>query len=186
MSMIGAVGIGASAAGGIFQAVGASKQGQAQQQMYDYQASVATLRANIDKQNAEYASQQGEQQAQQYGMQAAQRQGQIVAAQGASGLNVNAGSNRQVQTSQATVTALDLDTIRSNAAKTAYNFNTQAVYDQAQAGIDVMAGQNAAQAGQINAGTSLLSAAGSVSSQWMRASQLGMFPQGGSGNLFGS
>lgn len=183
--MIGAVGIGASAAGGIFQAVGASKQGQAQQQMYDYQASVATLRANIDKQNAEYATQQGEQQAQQYGMQAGQRQGAIVAAQGASGLNVNAGSNKQVQTSQQTVTALDLDTIRSNAAKTAYNFNTQAVYDTAQSGIDVMAGENAAKAGNINAASSLLSSAGSVSSQWMRASQLGMFSGTSSASSFG-
>lgn len=185
MSMIGAIGIGASAAGGIFQAFGASKQGQAQQQMYDYQAAIATMRSNVDKQNAEYATQQGEQQAQQYGMQAGQRQGQIVAAEGASGLNVNAGSAKQVQTSQATVTALDLDTIRSNAAKTAYNFNTQAVYDKAQAGVDVMAGADAARAGSINAGASLLSSAGSVSSQWMRASQLGMF-SGTSGNLFGS
>lgn len=185
MSFLAAASIGSQAAGGIFQAVGASKQGQAQQQMYDYQASVAQLRANIDTQNAEYATQQGEQQAQQYGMQAGQRQGAIVAAQGASGLNVNAGSAKQVQTSQATVTALDLDTIRSNAAKTAYNFNTQAVYDKAQANVDVMAGNNAAQAGNINAASSILSSAGSVSSSWMKASQLGMFSGTSSASSFG-
>lgn len=187
MSMIGAIGLGATAAGGIFQAFGASKQGKAQQEQYDYQAAVATMRSNVDKQNAEYAINQGEAEASKYGMQAGQRQAQIVAAEGASGFNVNAGSNKQVQTSQQTVTGLDLDTIRSNAAKTAYNFNTQAVYDKAQANIDVMAGQDAARAGSINAGASLLSSAGSVSSQWMRASQLGMFGAGsGSPQLFGA
>lgn len=183
--MIGAVGMGATAAGGVFQAFGAQKSGQAQQGMYDYQASVATQRANIDKQNAEYAIQQGEQQSEKYGMAAGQRQGQIVAAQGASGFNVNSGSNKQVQTSQQTVTGIDLDTIRSNAAKTAYNFNVSAAFDTAQAGADISAGQNARTAADINSFSSILGTAGSVSSQWMKASQLGMAPGGGGGQLFG-
>jgi cbb3-type cytochrome oxidase subunit 3 len=176
---IGVIGLGSSLAGGIMSAFGAEKSGQAQQAMYNYQAQVARINSQIDQQNAEYAINQGEQQAQQYGLQAAQQYGKIVAGQAASGFDVNSGSNVDVQRSQRTISAMDLTQIRSNAAKTAYDYNVRSTMDTNQATLDVMAGQNAKLAGDIQATSSILGSVSSVSSKWLQGSQMGMFPGGG-------
>jgi hypothetical protein len=147
--------------------------------MYNYQAGVAQLNAQIAKQNENYAFNQGEAEAQKYGIGAAQRIGAIKTAQGASGLDVNSGSAVGVRASQRFTTTMDLEQIRSNAAKTAYNFSVQAVQDQAQANIYKMAGANVAAAGAVGAATSILGGVKSVSSEWLQASQVGL---GGSGN----
>lgn len=174
-STIGSVGLGANLFGGVFSSFGAGKAGAAQASQDQYQAAVANLRSQIDQQNAEYAMQEGELQAQQYGLQAGQRMGAIKAAQASSGLDVNSGSAKQVQTSQQTVTNIDLDTIRSNAAKTAYNFDVQSTFDKAQAGIYTMAGEQASMAGMINIGSTMLGTAGSVSAKWLQGQQMGLW-----------
>src|SRR5882724_6905245 len=112
---IGTIGIGSSLAGGVLSAFGAEKQGAATQQMYNYQAQVARINAQIDQQNSDWTLHQGEVQSKQYGLKAAQQAGGIRAAQGASGLDVNSGSNLQVQQSQAKITGMDLAQIRENA-----------------------------------------------------------------------
>ncbi len=174
-SAVGSVGIGTSLAGGLLSAFGASSTGKSQQQMYDYQAQVAKINATIDKQNQEYALNQGEIQAQQYGEKAAQQRGQIIAAQGASGLKVGSGSNADVVRSQKTLTAMDLTQIRSNAAKTAYDFDVKATADTNQATLDTMAGVNAKRAGDINATSSILGTVGSVSSKWLQGNTQGLW-----------
>lgn len=174
-TQIAEAGIGANAAGGVLGAIGSEQSGEAQQGMYNYQAGVAQLNATIAKQNADYAINSGEQQAQSYGLQAGNRQGQIVASQSSSGLDVNSGSNKQVQESQKMVTNLDLTQIRSNANKTAYDFENQAVGFESQATLDTMAGKNAAEAGTIGAFSSILGSASSVSSKWLQGNQLGLF-----------
>lgn len=179
---VSAVAIGSSVLGGLTSASGASAAGQAGQQQANYQASVALMNAQIAQQNAEYAVQQGEQQSQKYGMGAAQQFGKIVTAQASSGLDVNSGSNKQVQDSQRLVTGMDLDQIRSNAAKTAYNFDVQATQDVAQASMDYKSGANQAAAGNINAASSILGTAGSVASKWMQSSQV----SGSGGSTLGS
>jgi len=70
---IGAIGIGTSLAGGLLSAFGAKQTGENQQAMFNYQAQVARINSQIDKQNEEYARNQGEIQATQYGMKARQR-----------------------------------------------------------------------------------------------------------------
>lgn len=174
-SGVGGLGLGASLAGGLLSAFGANQAGQRQQQMYDYQAQVAKINADIDKQNAAYARNKGEIEATQYGMKAAQQRGQIISAQAASGLDVNSGSAKQVQASQRTITGMDMTQIRSNAAKVAYDYDTKSVMDLNQATLDTMAGENAAKAGQINAFASVLGTVGSVSSKWMQGNQQGMW-----------
>jgi hypothetical protein len=161
--------------GGVLGAKGAEKSGQAQQQMYNYQAQVAQINATIDRQNAEYALNQGEQQAQQFGLHAAQQRGQIIANQGASGIAIGSGSNAEVVRSQDLLTRMDLTQIRSNAAKTAYDFSTKATMDLNQATLDTMAGANARTAGDINAASSILGTVGSVSSKWLQGKQMGMW-----------
>lgn len=174
-SAIGAVGIGSSLAGGALSAYGAEKQGQATQQMYNYQAQVARINANIDKQNSDWTLHQGEVQAEQYGMKAAQQQGAIRTTQAATNLDVNSGSNLRVQQSQQKITDIDLGQIRANAGKTAYDYRTKATMDTNQASLDVIAGENAKTAGDINAAASILGTVSSVSSKWMQGKQVGMF-----------
>lgn len=172
---MGIIGIGASLAGGIMSAQGAEKSGQAQQQMFNYQAQVAMINSQIDKQNADYARNYGEQQSVIEGMKASQQAGAIKAAQGASNIDVNSGSAVEVQESQRKITSLDLTQIRSNAAKTAYDFDVKSVMDTNQATLDVMAGQNAKMTGDINATASILGTVSSVSSKWIQGSQAGLW-----------
>lgn len=176
---VGTVGLGASLAGGLLSAYGAEKSGQASQQMYNYQAAVAKINSDIDKQNSEWSLTKGETEATQYGMKAAQQKGQIVAAQGASGLDVNQGSNVKVQQSQKAITDIDMGQIRANAAKTAYDFRVKSTMDLNQADLYTMAGVNAKSAGDINALGSIVSSAGSVSSKWLAGNQAGL------GGIFG-
>ena len=177
----GVIGIGASLAGGILGAQGAEKSGAAQQQMYNYQARVAQINSQIDLQNADYARNQGEISAMQFGMKAREQQGQIITAQAASNLDINSGSNLDVQRSQRDLAQRDITQIRSNAAKTAYDFDVKSTMDLNQSTLDVMAGANAKTAGDIQAMSSILGTVGSVSSKWMQGSQSGMFSSFGVG-----
>ena len=108
-SQIGAAGMGATAGGSVLSAFGGLSSGFANQGMYDYQASIAKLNEQIDKQNEEFAVQQGEQQALKVGIAGRFQAGQIKVAQASSGFDVRSGSNAQVQQSQHEITRLDTD-----------------------------------------------------------------------------
>jgi len=168
--------IGSTLIGGLIQGKGQQQQYEAQSQMYNYQSRVAQINSQIDKQNADYAIVRGEQQASIEGMKGAQTLGQIKVAQAASGIDVNTGSAADVQESQKKITKMDMDTIRANASKTAYDYNVQSVQDINQAGLYGMASQNASAAGNIAMMSSIVSTAGSVSSKWLAASQSGALP----------
>ena len=188
-SASGEAGMFGTALGGIGKAIGDISGGESTKAMYDYQAGVANLNAQIARQNEEYAIQTGEHQAVQAGLQGAATSGQIKAAQGASGLDVNSGSAKDVQASQTLINRTNMANIRSNAAKTAYNYENEAVGFNAQAGLDTLAGQSAQTASYISAASSIIGGASSVASQWQKGSQVGLFPSGGSSGsvqLFGS
>jgi hypothetical protein len=177
---MGAVGLGATLAGGIMSATGAEKSAAATQQMYNYQAGIAKINSQIDLQNADYTRNQGEIQATQFGLKEAQQEAGIKVAQSASNLDVNSGSSVDVQRSQRTLGQMDLTQIRSNAAKTAYDFDVKSVMDLNQSTLDVMAGQNAKTAGDIQAASSIIGSVGSVATKWQQGSTSGLF--GSSGN----
>jgi hypothetical protein len=172
---IGVIGLGASLAGGIFGAQGAKQSAAATQASYNYQAGVAKINSQIDLQNAEYARNYGEIQATQFGLKERQQEGQIKVAQAASNLDVNSGSAVDVQTSQRKLGQMDMTQIRSNAAKTAYDFDVKSTMDLNQSTLDVMAGQNAKSAGDIQAMSSIIGGVGSVSSKWLQGNQMGMW-----------
>lgn len=172
--------MGTSILGGIFGASGASSAGASASQLGMYQAGIAMQNAAIARQNATYASVQGEQEAAKYGMGARQRQGEIVAQQGASGLDVGSGSNRLTQESQHLVSTMDMAQIRANAAKAAYDYNVQAGAFQQEAMLDVMGANNAKAASKTNALASIVGAASSVSDKWLKASEVGTFNKLGS------
>ena len=162
-----------TAAGAATSAYGAYSGGQAQKNMYNYQAGVAGLNQKIAEQNADFERAQGEVQATEYGMKARYQQGQIRADQGASGLDVNSGSAAQVQAGQHLVSQMDLNQIRFNAARRAFGYETQAAQDTAQGQVYQMAGTNAATAGDISATASILSGAGSVANKWYQGTSTG-------------
>jgi hypothetical protein len=171
----GAVGLGATLAGGILGAVGAQKQGESQQQMYNYKAQVSKINADINRQNAAWARTKGEKEAAQFGMKAAQQRGQIRATQGASNLDVNSGSAKEVQQSQEKIKDIDMSTIRENAAKIAYDYETKAVMDENQAGLDTMSGEYAKEASNIKSIESILGSVSTVSSKWQHGSSIGLW-----------
>lgn len=180
---LSALSIASSAGGGVLSAFGAKAEGQANRQMYDYQAQVARINAQIDRQNAEWERTKGELEAQQYGMKAGQQFASIRGVQAASGLDVNSGSAADVQRSQRTITAMDNATIRANATKAAYNWDVKAVMDENQANVYNIAGANAEKAGNMKALSSIIGSVSSVSSKWMVGSQSGIIGAGGTGGI---
>lgn len=172
---MGGIGMAATAGGSVLSAFGSIASGFANRDMNRYQASVARLNQQIAKQNAEFASQTGKYQNLEYGLKAGERMGQIKTAQAASGFDVNSGSAKQVRASQQNLDQLSMATIRSNAAKTAYNYETQASIAGSQASAYDAAGSNAATAGFINAGSSILGGVSSVSSEWLQGQRTGLW-----------
>jgi hypothetical protein len=172
---VGAVGLGSSILGSLFQASGAKASANAQAGQLTYQAGIANLNAQIAQQNASYAQLQGEESAAKYGIGARQTAGHIIANQAASGLDVRSGSAKQVQESQHTISTIDQNQIRENASKVAYDYETQAAGAKAQATLDTMGAANVKQAGNINVASSLIGGAGSVATKWLQASQMGLF-----------
>ena len=170
-----AVALGATIAGGATAAFGSLMGGEAQKSMYQYQAGIARMNNQIAQQNANYAVQKGEMQAERSGMKTAQEIGQIRAGQAASGLDVNRGSTVNVRTSQQEVGDYDQAILRSNAAREAYGYKVQGLMDTSQATLDEFAGKYSKEAGQIGAVSSILGAAGSVSSKWTQGQQVGLF-----------
>jgi len=146
--------------------------------MYGYQANVARINSHIALQNADFARMQGEQQAVIEGRKGAQIFGGIRTGEGASNLDVNKGSSSQVQASQRSTTALDLTQLRSNAAKTAYDFDVRSTEDINQAGLYDAASRNAKVAGDLGAISSIVGGAGSVSSKWLQGQSVGLWGGG--------
>jgi len=174
-AVIGGIGLASTLIGGIMQGKGKQQSYEAQSQVYNYQSQVAKINSDIDKQNADYALNKGEQQATIAGMKGAQELGHIKAGQAASGFDVNKGSNVDVQVSQRKVTQMDMDQIRANASKVAYDYNVKSVEDINQAGLYTMASSNASQAGNLALTSSLVSTAGSVADKWLSSQQSGLF-----------
>lgn len=175
LGTIGMAASGASGAAGIF---GSLFGGAAKADAYKYQSSMAWQNAAIAKQNQKYALDIGEQQAEKAGIAGAAQAGQIKAAQGASGVDVNYGSAKEVQTSQHLVSQMDLNTIREKAAKTAYDFSVQAVNYENQAKGYNKAASNARTESVLGAVSSFIGSAGSVASKWMQGQQLGLWGKG--------
>lgn len=166
---IAMIGMGASAAGGIVGAIGANYSGQAQANMFNYQAGVAQANALLAKQDAAYATQAGEVSAQQSGMKTHYQVGETRAAFGAG--NVAGGSTGAVERSETEIGAQDQALIRANAAKRAFGFNVEAAKDTAQGTMYQTAAKTSRTAGDIGVLSSIIGGAGQVASKWLQYKQ---------------
>lgn len=180
---------------------------QAEQYTYEanknkYQAAIADINEEIAKGNAQYSREVGEVDAQQSAMKSRQELGEMTAAQGASGINVNTGSSVKVRESMIEIGSYQQDIIRASAAKKAFGYDVEAMQDHAQADIyRYTATMNEAQAAEslkgaafareglklqqqamgnvdkaqgLNIMGSLVGGAGSVADKWQSGSLTGL------------
>lgn len=172
---LAALSIGASALGAGTSAFGALQSGNANSKMYQYQAGVAKMNENIARSDADYTRAVGETEAQASGMKTRFTLGKIIAQQSGSGLDVNSGSNRDVQESEQAIGSHDESVIRSNAAKRAYGYEVEAANTSAQGEIYKASASQSKTAGAISAASSILGGVSSVSGKWLQAKQVGIF-----------
>jgi hypothetical protein len=177
---LGAVG---SGLGGIVSAVGATESASAQQQAASYQAQVARNNQQIALNAANQASAAGSAQVEAQGIKNRAQAGQILASQAASNIDVNTGSAVDVRSSAAALGQLDALTIRSNAEKQVYGYQTEAASAGGQASLAASEASQAPIAGQLSATGSLLSGATGVANNYLRWQQLAGNNQGGTAAL---
>ena len=152
-----AVAAAASVAGTVVSAVGAMANADAQAKQAEYQGQVARNNQITANNNAQMAAQAGEIKAFNKEQQTRATVGAIKAAEAGSGIDVNTGTAVDVQAGAAETGMTDALTIRSDAMKTAYGYETQAVGFANQAQLDEMQAENAPITGAFNAGGTLLS-----------------------------
>jgi hypothetical protein len=167
--------MGSSALSGVTSAIGGVLGGNSQSSMYKYQAGVARVNAQIARGNAAYSRYAGEFESQRSGMKTRFERGRIVANQSGRGVQVGTGSAGRVVESTEDIGRQEQSTIRASAARRAYGYENEAAQQEASANMLGKAAQRSKLAGYIQAGTSLLSSAASVSSKWSQASQSGIF-----------
>ena len=171
---VAGVGMAAGAAGGILGAFGSRAAGQAQANMYNYQAGVAQVNQKIAMQNAAYAREVGEVETQRVGMKGRSEVGVAKARQAGSGLDVTSGSPAMVRESMDLVNKQGQALTRSAAAKRAYGYEVEAMSQGAGATMAQMAGRESLRAGELGFYTSLLGTASSVSSKWLQGRSVGL------------
>jgi hypothetical protein len=157
-----AIAAGAGIVGAGTSAVGAIEGGAATANAANYSAQVARNNATIANQNALYASAAGAQQTAEQSQKGAAQIGGIIAAQAANGVDVNTGSNKDVQISQRGENELSAENTSNNAALQAYGYRTQQTSFEAQAGLDEETAEQAPIGAALTAGGGLLSSASAL------------------------
>lgn len=157
---------GTAVAGAAVGAYGKYQEGQATKTAALYQAQVAKNNAEIADTLASNAVATGRVKTENQSRKGAAIAGRIKAAQAANGVDVNSGSNVDVQQSQREQAQLDTETTMHNAELEGYGYRTRATNYQAEAGLDVMKGEQAEKAGEIGAVSTLLGGASSLGSKW--------------------
>ncbi len=137
-------------------ALGQLQSARAASNSANYNAQVAANNAKLQTQNAALAGAEGEANAGNAAMRTRAEVGSIKTAQAASGVDVNSGSAVDVRSSASELGELNALTIRSNAAKQAYGFQTAATSDTAQSQLDKAQASYASEAGDIGAANTFL------------------------------
>lgn len=182
---LAAVSLGGSLLSAGVGAVGAATTAAANSSAAMYQAQVARNNQIIAQQNASSATAAGSQQARNTDIKTAQIVGAEEAAQGASGIDVNSPSQKQVRQGTSQTGRLDSLTEAYNAYLRGRGATTEATSFGEQAQLDTAQAKNATTAGGFGVATSLLGGASSFSDKWL-SYQLKGVPGFGGLNLGGS
>ncbi len=147
-------------------AAGAISSADAQANAAKYNAEVAAQNEQVAKNNATQAAQAGEVQANTVQQKTRAEVGALKANEAASGVDVNTGSPVDVRSSAASLGELNAITVQSNAAKTAYGYQTQAAGFGNESTLDTTQAANDETAGEIGAGSTLLGGLSSGANNW--------------------
>lgn len=161
----GIVAVTAAVAAGVVGAMGAEQEAGAQAEAANYRASIAAQNEQIAHENARRETAKGEAETYQQQQKTRAVVGATVAQQGASGIDPNTGSAKDVQLSERAVGMSDALTVRKDAAMQAYGYETQAANFQGERALYKMEAKNAKKAGDINALSSLLGGIGGGASK---------------------
>lgn len=153
-------------AGAGLSAYSAIQGGNAKSSQLNYQAAVAKNNAIISEQNAESAIEAGGAKAATTSMKGAAVGGSIKAKQAASGVDVNTGSNVDIQEGQREAALLDTEIVLHNADLQAYGYRSQAKNFEAEAGLAEAGADQAKTAGYLQAGAGILGSASSLGYKW--------------------
>jgi hypothetical protein len=162
-----------SGVGALVQMNAARQQADAQSRADQYQAAVAQQNQQIANQYAAMETARGEQLAQQKQTETAQRVGAVTATAGANGLDTGSGSALRLTNDTYAMGDLDARTIRYNAQKAAYGYQVQGTSYGNQANLDMMAANDASNAGNLGAFSAIINGGASVSDKWLRYKQVG-------------
>lgn len=174
---MGAV-MGLQAVSGVVNAAGVNEQASANATASRYQSAVAENNAAIARNNALMASRVGESRANQQEMRNRAQAGAIVAAQAGNGIDVNAGSAKQVQDSAHIVGRHDTETIKSDAAREAHAYQTQAAGFDSEAKALKKSAKQYKKAGKVAMFSSLLDSAVALGGSYLAFSGGGGSPGG--------
>lgn len=172
---MGAVSVGTTLLSGAVSGAGALATSGASADAFNFKAGIATLNSQINKQNAAWAINSGAIKAANYGLKAGQEIADTKVTQAASGLDVNSGSKEAIRDNMTDVAKYDQNTIRTDAAHTAYGYETKAAADKAEASLDIASANNAGKAGKLGVLSSIIGTASSVASKWTQGNTIGMW-----------
>lgn len=179
--VIAAVGLGLSAVSTAVGVMGAKNAADAQAANANYQAQVAKNNQIISSQNAAYTMQAGNAKAEDESLKGRARQGAVLTALAANGLDVNSGTPVDVEKTQKETDALSTQRVVDASQLQAYGYRSQGVNFGAQAGLDTAEAGQAKSAGNLAMVGGLLSGASSVGLNYAKLSQSGAFSSGGGG-----
>jgi hypothetical protein len=170
------IALAATVVSGVVGAVGAIQQASAQQDAAKYQAAVARNNQITANQNAQYAAQAGAVEAQARDRRNAAIQGSLLAGQGASGIDIDSTSSKEVRDSQEQLGRLDTQTIMARALLQSRSYTADAANQGAEAELQTQRASNAGTAGTIGAFSSLLGGATSFADKWQKYQNVGIAP----------
>ncbi|MEO6779425.1 MAG: hypothetical protein ABI196_00635 [Bradyrhizobium sp.] len=168
--------VAATAVGAGVSYLGAQQSAAAQSKSAAYGAQVAANNAQIANQNATYARQAGEAKATTQSLQARARLGAAVTGEAAQGIDITTGSAADVQGTDRALGQLDTETVRNNAALTAYGYRSQSTNFTAQSGLKSAQSASALAAGDIAGTGDLVSGAASVGQKFVGFQNSGALP----------
>lgn len=144
--------------------LGQIAQGRAESKALKYNANINDLNADVAKQNAVFAGEEGEANTAIQQEKTRQQVGAEKTQQAASGIDVNKGSAVDVRASQAETGMLDAMNIRANATRQAYGYETQEQGFKSQADIDRASAKSVKKASYVKAAGTLLGEATTAAS----------------------
>lgn len=154
-------------------AVGDVLGGQSQASAAKYNAAVAQMNKKAALTNATMVGEAGSEQAAIQSQKTRAEVGGIKANQAAGGVSVNSGSAVDTRVSAQELGKLDALTIRSNAAKEAYGYQTQAASFEAESQLDKAEASHDLEAGWIKGAGTLLGGAEEAGASWEKLQMAG-------------